>query len=210
MVVQAALFDATGQSQGQIDLPENIFGAPGSRYTLHEVVVALQGNQRRGTSSTKTRGLVSGGGRKPWKQKGTGNARAGSNRSPLWRGGGIIFGPSPRSYRIDLDESKKNLALMTALGLKTKAQDIVVADSLDFKKAKTSEAVKFFEKVGHSLRTLLVVENHDVQQDRLLRNISWLEVIQANQLNAWLLLRARKVIILKSALDVLIARFPKG
>src|SRR5689334_139195 len=112
---QAPLYSATGEAKGQFDLSEAIFSGTGSLRVLQEVIIGLQGNQRRGTSSTKTRGVVSGGGRKPWKQKGTGNARSGSNRSPLWRKGGIIFGPLPRSYRTDLDQAKRLIALQTAL-----------------------------------------------------------------------------------------------
>src|ERR1700690_1304779 len=109
-VLQVPLFSATGEAKGQFDLSEAIFSAPGSRRVLQEVIIALQANQRSGTSSTLTRGLVRGGGRKPWKQKGTGNARSGSIRSPLWRKGGIIFGPLPRSYRQDLAQSSRLLA----------------------------------------------------------------------------------------------------
>src|SRR5436853_5148526 len=98
-----------------MDLPDSFSSFAGSRRVLHEAIIALQGNQRRGTSDTKSRGEVTGGGHKPWKQKGTGNARAGSIRSPLWRKGGIIFGPHPRSYRVDLPASKKLMALQTAL-----------------------------------------------------------------------------------------------
>src|SRR5262245_39632252 len=119
--VQAPLYSAAGESKGQFDLPEGIFSETGSLRVLQEVIVGLQANQRRGTSMTKTRGLVSGGGHKPWKQKGTGNARSGSIRSPLWRKGGIIFGPSPRSYRVDLDQAKRLSALQTAFAAKAKA-----------------------------------------------------------------------------------------
>src|SRR5258708_37306361 len=108
-----------------------LFAGPDSRYVLQEDIIPLKANQRRGTSQTKTRGLVSGGGRKPWKQKGTGNARSGSNRSPLWRKGGIIFGPHPRSYRIELNGAKKLMALQTALIEKAKASELSVIDSFN-------------------------------------------------------------------------------
>src|SRR5579864_1164259 len=138
--VQAPLYSAAGEAQGQFDLPEVIFSAPGSRRVLQEVIVALQANQRRGTSSTKTRGFVSGGGHKPWKQKGTGNARAGSIRSPLWRKGGIIFGPLPRSYRTDLDQAKRPIALQTALVEKAKASGLGIFEALEVKESKTRQA----------------------------------------------------------------------
>src|SRR5580704_1721385 len=98
--MEVTLFSTTGEAKGKVELPAGIFGQEGSKRVLQEVIVAYQANQRRGTSDTKTRAEVSGGGRKPWRQKGTGNARSGSNRSPLWRKGGITFGPHPRSYYV--------------------------------------------------------------------------------------------------------------
>jgi large subunit ribosomal protein L4 len=210
MALQAPLFDATGKSQGNVDLSTNIFEAGGSRYVLHEVIVALQRNQRRGTSMTKTRGLVSGGGRKPWKQKGTGNARAGSIRSPLWRKGGIIFGPLPRSHRINIDGVKKESAMLTALSEKAKANEIVVLESLKAEEGKTSSAVQIVYGAGHSPRTLLVVAERQPDVLRATRNINWLETATARELNAWMLMRARKVIFLRTALEALEKRFPKG
>src|SRR5882724_12610128 len=133
-MLQAPLFSASGESKGQFDLPAAIFGAPGSRRVLQQVIVGLQANQRSGTSSTKTRSFVSGGGRKPWKQKGTGNARSGSIRSPLWRKGGIIFGPLPRSYRIDVNEAKRRTALQTALSQKAKAAELSILEDIQFEK----------------------------------------------------------------------------
>src|SRR5262249_16804583 len=144
MALQAPLFSAAGEAKGQFDLPEAIFGGTGSRRVLQNVIVALQANQRRGTSETKTRGNVSGGGHKPWKQKGTGNARAGTIRSPLWRKGGIIFGPHPRSYRIDVDQSRRLLALQTALAEKVKANEVAVLEALSFSEAKTKAADSVF------------------------------------------------------------------
>src|SRR5512147_520854 len=134
--LQAPLFSASGDSQGTIDLPGDIFGVAGSRRVLQEAIRALQANRRRGTSMTKTRGVVRGGGHKPWKQKGTGNARSGSIRSPLWRKGGIIFGPQPRSYRIALDQAKRTIALCTALSEKAKASEITVLETLELQEAK--------------------------------------------------------------------------
>src|SRR4051812_6586091 len=127
--MEASLISKTGESKGKTELPASVFGLEGSKRVLHEVITAYQANQRRGTSNTKTRGEVSGGGRKPWKQKGTGNARSGSNRSPLWRKGGIIFGPHPRSYRIDVGGEKRRFALSTALTLKAQDQALVVLEA---------------------------------------------------------------------------------
>src|SRR5579863_7339802 len=154
--MEASLITATGEIKGKTELPATVFGREISRRVLQEVLVVLQGNLRRGTSETKTRSNVSGGGRKPWKQKGTGNARSGSIRSPLWRKGGIIFGPHPRSYRVDLPQAKKALALRTALVEKAKASQLSVVESVSFQKAKTSAAAQFFKKAGISGRVLLV------------------------------------------------------
>src|ERR1041385_8725697 len=127
--MEANLISKSGEAKGKTELPASVFGQENSMRVLHEVLTAYQANQRQGTSNTKTRADVSGGGHKPWKQKGTGNARSGSNRSPLWRKGGIIFGPHPRSYRIELNAAKKLLALQTALIEKAKASDISVIRS---------------------------------------------------------------------------------
>src|SRR5258708_22872096 len=151
--IQAPFYTATGEAKGQMDLPEIIFGGTGSRRSLQQVIMGLQANQRQGTSSTKTRGLVSGGGRKPWKQKGTGNARSGSIRSPLWRKGGIIFGPLPRSYRKGLDQTKRLLALQTAFVEKAKSSQVGVIEAIKIEKSKTSEASAILNKAGVSCRT---------------------------------------------------------
>lgn len=211
MAIEASFFTASGAAKGTVALPEEIFGASGSRYVLHEAVVAYQGNQRRGTSKTKSRGEVRGGGRKPWKQKGTGNARAGSIRSPLWRKGGIIFGPKPRSYRVDLNEAKRLLALQTALFEKAKASAISVIDSIKLADAKTSNAAALFSKAAaESNCCLLVVDKRDANLLKATRNLPWIDVVDVQELNALRLLQSKRVIFAKPALDVLANRFPKG
>jgi len=208
--LQVPLYSANGESLGQFDLPEPIFAAKGSLRVLHEVIVALQANQRRGTSMTKTRGLVSGGGRKPWKQKGTGNARAGSIRSPLWRKGGIIFGPQPRSYRTDLDQTRRLIALQTALGEKVKASELGVFESMTFDLSKTKEAQQFLKKAGITGNTLVVVDRPDLKVTRAFENIKSIKLVDAAQVNAWQLMACRKVYFTKAALDELSKRWPKG
>src|ERR1019366_2324015 len=158
MTIELALFSGTGEAKGKVELPGAIAGLDLSRRTLHEVITVLRNNQRRGTSETKTRSFVSGGGRKPWKQKGTGNARSGSNRSPLWRGGGIIFGPHPRSYRVDLTREKKRAALLTALGEKAKGGEISVVESFPNWEGKTAPAEKLLTKLAVGRRALLVLD----------------------------------------------------
>jgi large subunit ribosomal protein L4 len=208
--VQAPIFAVTGESKGQVELPEVIFSPVGSRRVLQEVIVALQANQRSGTSMTKTRGLVSGGGRKPWKQKGTGNARSGSIRSPLWRKGGIIFGPQPRSYRTELDQSRRLSALQTALSEKAKASEIGVFETLVSEQSKTREAQQMLKKAGISGKTLIVVDRNDAKVSRAFANIKNVCLIEASQVNAWQLMASRKVFFTKAALDEISKRWPKG
>jgi large subunit ribosomal protein L4 len=207
--LQVPLFSAKGEAKGQFDMPEAFFAPEGSRRVLQEVIVAMQANQRRGTSMTKTRGLVSGGGRKPWKQKGTGNARSGSIRSPLWRKGGIIFGPQPRSYRTDLDQSRRLLALQTALSEKAKASEIGVFEAITFDKPRTKEAQQFLAKAGISGRTLLVVDRKDEKISQAFANIRDVQLIDAAQVNAWQLMVSHQVFFTKAALDELLKRWPK-
>ncbi|MFA5975020.1 MAG: 50S ribosomal protein L4 [Elusimicrobiota bacterium] len=207
---QASFYSSSGEAKGKIDLPESLFGGEGSRRILHEVTVALQANQRQGTSATKTRGLVSGGGRKPWKQKGTGNARAGSNRSPLWRKGGIIFGPQPRSYRIDLDACKRSTALHTAFIEKAKAGQLGVIDSVAVGDGKTRSGDALLKKTGVAGTILLVLDKKNPDITRAFRNVSRVCVVDVAELNAFHVMRARQVLISKAGLDGLMNRFPKG
>ncbi len=208
--LQAPLFSATGEAKGQVDLSEAIFSPAGSLRVLQEVIIGLQANQRRGTSSTKTRGFVSGGGRKPWKQKGTGNARSGSIRSPLWRKGGIIFGPLPRSYRTDLDQSKRLIALQTALAEKAKASEIGVFEALSFETPKTSEAQKFLTKAGVTGKALIVVDTKNQKLKQAFGNIPGIQIVDAAEVNAWQLMAHRKVFFTSAALEALEKRWPKG
>jgi large subunit ribosomal protein L4 len=199
--LQAALYSSTGEAKGQMDLPETLFATPVSRRVLQEAVVVLQGNQRRGTSSTKTRGEVTGGGRKPWKQKGTGNARSGSIRSPLWRKGGTIFGPRPRSYRIELDQAKRALALRTALVEKAKASEISVIESIQLAAPKTRQAVDLLKKAGVSGKTILVVDQIDNTLAKAFGNIHDVQLVDPASMNAWLLMASKRVLFTKSALE---------
>src|SRR5580765_1908010 len=141
--MEAPFYTASGDAKGNVELPKAIFGQDISKRVLQETLVAYQANQRRGTSDTKTRAEVSGGGHKPWRQKGTGNARSGSNRSPLWRKGGIIFGHRPRSYRMDVTEVKRLPALATALSIKAQAKGSALVESLPEGEGKHSAAGKF-------------------------------------------------------------------
>jgi large subunit ribosomal protein L4 len=208
--MEAPLFSNSGESKGNVELSATLFGQEISKRVLQEVLIAYQANQRRGTSDTKTRAEVSGGGRKPWRQKGTGNARSGSNRSPLWRKGGIVFGPHQRSYRIDVNEYKRRLALATALNVKAQDKDIVVLESLSDGKGKTSAVHTLLGKAVPIGRVLVIV---DKKTDLLLqgmRNLKRVNVQDAREINSFSLMHAQKVLVTKAALEALESRFPKG
>jgi len=208
--LQAPLYSAAGEAKGQTDLPETIFGGTGSLRVLQEVIIGLQANQRSGTSMTKTRGLVRGGGRKPWKQKGTGNARSGSIRSPLWRKGGIIFGPVPRSHRTDLDQAKRLIALRTAFVEKAKAAEVGILEAITMEKPKTSEARALLDKAGVSKRTLVIVDQKNENMKRAFGNLKGVTVVDSAEVNAWQLMASRQVLLTQAALEALQTRWPKG
>jgi len=209
-LLKSPLFSATGESKGTYEWPKEILSESPSRRVLHEVVVAYQANRRSGTSATKTRGLVSGGGRKPWKQKGTGNARSGSIRSPLWRKGGIIFGPQPRSYAQAIGPVKKLIALQTAMLEKAQSSGLSVIESLKAAKSKTREVSGVLEKASGDVRTLVVIERKDLALQRALRNLNGFTVMSVEDLNALHLLSSPKVLFTRSAADAIASRFPKG
>lgn len=139
---KVAVYDIAGKQAGEIELNESVFGVEVNEALLHQAVVMQLASQRLGTHSTKTRGLVRGGGRKPWKQKGTGRARAGSTRSPIWVGGGVTFGPQPRSYAFKMPRKQRRLALKSALSAKLTEGELVVVDSVNFEQPKTKNVVQ--------------------------------------------------------------------
>ncbi len=169
-----------------IQLSEKIFKSAASESVVHSAVRSYLANQRQGTHATKTRAMVRGGGKKPWKQKHTGRARHGSIRSPLWRGGGITFGPQPRDYSIKLPKKQKKIALYKALSMKLSDGEISVIDSLSFEKPKTKQMIDIIDKIGLSKKTVLVViENNDNNIILSARNIPTVDTINVGDLNAY-------------------------
>lgn len=200
------MFKMSGKEAGKIELPA-MFETKVSEELLHEVITAYNANQRSGTHSTKTRGEVSGGGAKPWKQKGTGNARSGSNRSPLWRKGGIIFGPKPRDYSINVSQQKRRTALDMALSAKVRDGNLLAVEEIEIKEPKTKtvhEILKGLKLLETSV--LLVIDKKNEALRLASRNIPNLIVKNAANINAYEVLWARKVILTKPALDQLVAR----
>ena len=193
-----ALYNINGERIGEVELSEDIFGSEINEAVLHDAVVAQLARRRLGTHDTKTRGEVRGGGRKPWRQKGTGRARAGSIRSPLWRGGGTVFGPHPRDYSYSLPKKVKRKALKSALSAKVKDGDIVVLDALTMETPKTKEMVKILNNLRVD-DALLVTAAKDEVIEKSARNIPNIKTLVANGLNVYDILAYDKLVITKDA-----------
>lgn len=178
--------DINNNITNTLQLSDVIFKSSASEAVVHTAVRSYLANQRQGTHATKTRGMVSGGGKKPWKQKHTGRARHGSTRSPIWRGGGITFGPQPRDYCIKLPKRQKKVALYKALTLKLADGEIFAVDSLSIEKPKTKQIVDILDKLGFSSKTVLIVTaEKDSNVYLSARNIPTVDVITVNDLNAY-------------------------
>ena len=184
-------------------MPEELFGKKPNPTFLHEVITAFLANQRAGSADVKTRAEVSGTGKKPWKQKGTGRARHGSMRSPIWRHGGVAFGPTPRSFRQDLPAAKRKLALAHALSAKFIADSIVVLDNFDIKEPKT-KAVATVLKTLEAGKKPLIVSSRDGKLETAGRNIAGVLQMVPADLNAYVVLNSSKVIFTKEALEKMV------
>ncbi len=196
---KVAVFNMAGAQVGEIDLSDSVFGIEPNEAVVHQVVKAQLANRRVGTASTKTRGEVRGGGRKPWRQKGTGRARAGSRRSPLWRGGGTVFGPHPRDYSIRLPKKVRRLALKSVLSGKVNSSDIVVLDNLSFEEPKTKRMVEVLEALKVAEKALVVTADGDMNVAKSARNIPGVKPVRADFMNVYDLLAYDKLVITKDA-----------
>lgn len=194
-----------GEEIGQATLDLRVAKPESAAHIVHRALVMQQTNARQGTASTKTRAEVSGGGRKPWRQKGTGRARAGSNRSPLWRGGGVIFGPKPRDYNLKMNRKERRLALRTAL--QSRAEDLIVVEDFveQLPRPKTKELVGALSRWGieANSKVLLIVPQLDEMVYLSARNISTVKLISATSLNVYDILSADKIVTTSSALTKL-------
>ena len=196
--------DKNNKPVGKINLPDSVFGVKTKDGVIHNAVVNFLANQRQGTHATKTKGLVSGGGKKPWKQKHTGRARSGSSRSPLWRGGGTVFGPQPRDYSYSLPKKARRLALKAALSGKFADGEIIVIDELVFDKPRTKEMVsvlKGLELEGKS--TLVVVPEHNEGVALSARNIPGVTVKRVTDLNSYDVAAHARLLMTRRAVEVL-------
>jgi len=201
-MISAKVFSSEGVERGTAELPEHLFGAPVNDSVLFDAVQSYLGNQRQGTAKAKSKGEVSGGGKKPWRQKGTGRARSGSNSSPLWRRGGTVFGPTPRDYGFDMPRKVKRLALKSALTLKAKEDAVMVVEPPALEAPKTSEMAKYLEKLGLAgKKCLFVMATADDRLLRSLRNIPNVRTALSTQLNAYELLACDRMLITPDALQ---------
>jgi large subunit ribosomal protein L4 len=168
----AKVYEKNGSERGTVELSDELFGCEINEPVMHQAVVGYLANQRQGTASTKPRGEVKGGGKKPYRQKGTGRARTGTIRSPLWRGGGVVFGPQPRSYRKDLPKKVRRLALRSALSSRAKENDVVVVDALNYSEPKTKRFVELLSGIGiEGLKILFVMDKPVPEVVKSARNI---------------------------------------
>lgn len=197
---KVAVYTVAGQQIGDIELNESVFGVEVNEGLVHQAVVMQLAAQRLGTHATKTRGLVRGGGRKPWKQKGTGRARSGSTRSPLWVGGGTVFGPSPRSYAFRMSRKQRRLAIKCALTDKVNNGDFIVLESLDFAAPKTKEVVKMMSDFNVAEKALIVTADVVENVEKSSRNIPGVKAISSCGLNVYDILNHNKLFITKDAI----------
>lgn len=202
-MAELAIYNTKGQSVGKVELDKKVFSGEVNEAILHQVIRMYEANQRQGTADTKTRSEVRGGGKKPWKQKGTGRARAGTNRSPLWKGGGKVFGPHPRDYSYSVPKSVKRLALISSLNAKVNDNDMIVLEDLKLEKPKTKEFAAMLGKIKAEQKPMIVLESKDQAVVRASRNIGNLLLRDYKALNAYEILKQKKVVITHKALEAL-------
>ena len=193
------VLNMAGQEVGEITLSDAIFGADVNGAVLHAAVRAYLLNQRQGTQSALTRSEVSGGGKKPWRQKGTGRARQGSTRSPQWTHGGIVFAPKPRSYRTAMNRKVKRIALYSALSAKMAGNEIVVVDAITTDSYKTKTMVNMLKAVGAAKKTLVVLDEINEMVIKSFANIPGVKTVQANMLNVYDILNCDTFLMTKAA-----------
>ena len=208
------VFDKKGSANGELEINASWIESEKGEQAIHESVVAYLAGLRAGTAKTKTRSEVRGGGKKPFRQKGTGRARAGSTRSLIWRGGGTIFGPQPRSYKKNINKKVKRLAVRRALAERVAAGQVIVVEEFVFDQAKTKDAAAFLSSIGASDRPVVIVSDKVMDDNKnntylSFRNVGGCSIVGASWVNAYILLSGKKVVISKEALEQLGERISK-
>ena len=194
-----AVLDMAGKNVGEITLSDAIFGITPNAAVMHAAVINYLANQRQGTQSTLTRTEVSGGGKKPWRQKGTGHARQGSTRAPQWRHGGIVHAPKPRDYSYSLNKKVRKLALKSALSDKVLSGDLIVLDELKLETYKTKVVADCLKAIGAGKKALIVLENNDAFAVKSIANIAGAKSAQINTINTYDIINADTLVIVKGA-----------
>ncbi|MCH5280490.1 MAG: 50S ribosomal protein L4 [Lachnospiraceae bacterium] len=197
-MAKVSVYNMEGKEVGKIDLNDAVFGVEINEHLVHLAVVAQLANKRQGTQKAKTRSEVSGGGRKPWRQKGTGHARQGSTRSPQWTGGGVVFAPTPRDYTIKLNKKEKRAALKSALTSKVQDGNLIVVDELKFDEIKT----KAFKEVMNNLEVdngLVVLAENDKNTYMSARNLDKINTTLTDTINVYDIMKAKKVVLTKDS-----------
>jgi len=210
------IFNAEGKEVESVKLNTSVFDGIVNSEAMYQVINAYRANQRKGLASTKTRGEISGGGKKPWKQKGTGRARVGSTRSPLWRHGGVVFGPHPRDFSYVLPDKIKDVALKSSLNAKVLENNFIILDDLKLAAAKTKEALKLFDnlklsatKKNKAASVLLLAEALSVDLKKALRNIDFLDFNLVTDTQTYEVMTHKRILITKSGLSKLTQRLKK-
>ena len=206
-MLKTNVYNMSGEQVGQVELPEAVFGITPNPAVVHEAVKHHLAALRQGTQSALTRAEVSGGGRKPWRQKGTGRARQGSTRAPQWTHGGIVFAPKPRDYTYSMNKKAKRLALKSVLSAKAAEENVVVIDAITMAAPKTKEFAAFLSAVGCTTKTLVVTAEVDQNVVKSGRNIAGCEVTFANLLNVYDVLHADKLVVDQASLAKIVEVF---
>ncbi|WCN37706.1 50S ribosomal protein L4 [Aneurinibacillus uraniidurans] len=196
---KVTLFNQTGAQVGEVELNDTVFGIEPNEAVLADYVIMQQASLRAGTHAVKNRSAVRGGGRKPWKQKGTGRARQGSIRSPQWVGGGVVFGPTPRSYSYKLPKKVRRLAIKSALSSKVQSDEVIVLDALNFDAPKTKEMVQVLGSLNASKKVLVVTGDYNDNVALSARNIPGVKFVSASGINVLDVLHHDKMIITQDA-----------
>ncbi len=196
---KVALYDMSGAQIGELELNDSVFGIEPNQAVMYDFVKMQLANKRVGTSSTKTRAEVSGSGKKPWRQKGTGRARVGNRRNPVWTGGGIAFGPRPRDYSYRLPRKVRKLAMKSALSSKVLENNIIVVDQLSFDEPRTKQMVATLQALNSSKKTLVITADGDANITKSARNIPGVKPLRVDYINVYDLLKYDTLLITKDA-----------
>ncbi|MDR1253945.1 MAG: 50S ribosomal protein L4 [Oscillospiraceae bacterium] len=198
-----AMLNMEGDQVGEIDLSDSVFGIKPNKFVLHELVVNYLANKRQGTQSAKTRAEVAGGGRKPWRQKGTGRARQGSTRAPQWRHGGVVFAPKPRNYGYTVNKKARRLAMKSAFSSKVLDNNMIILDKIDVNEYSTRKIVNMLKNINVEKKALIVLPEYNDKIVKSVNNIPEVKTSSVNILNVYDLLNAEKLVVVRDAVNII-------